>query len=567
MTRQKHLDLTILIVSFALVGLYEASGGGGFPLDDSWIHQGYARNLAEHGEWSLAPGAPSAATTSPLFVVLLAIGYKLGVAYPLWSFALGAAALALLGMLMARMSVRFCSWNAGWSWLPPALTLGTWHLLWSAVAGMETIVFCLLTTALVYWAWRIFLGRSSALSSGHAITLGLLSGLVTLTRPEGMLLSALVLVSVIASEASPVSVNRVAHATSTLTILRERGRPFRCRRAAPLKAKPFATGIKSQADLGGATAVKLRKTTFARLVVYSSIALLTFAVIVFPYVYFNWTLTGSLLPSSVTAKLQQQQLLLGAPILSRILSIMVPVCAGAQFLVLPGLAVYTWLAARGRCRLPTLIAILPLVWVAALVLLYAARLPAAYQHGRYMIPILPPIVLCGGIGLAYAMNNLRSRRFSRILSRTWLGATLSCGAVFTLAVGPVVFRDDVAIVNEEMVRTAKWISANVAQDDLVAGHDIGAFGYFARRGILDLAGLLSPEIIPILRDTEAVWALLESRDVQVLFAFPDQIPGGTGADKRLCRVFSTGGRAALDAGGQNMAVYRLDWRGDCPQAG
>ncbi len=564
MTRQKHLDIAILIVSFALAGLYEASGGG-FPLDDSWIHQGYARNLAAHGEWSLVPGNPSAATTSPLYVMLLAIGYKLGIAYPLWSLALGATTLALLGMLLARMSAWLPSWNAGWSWLPPALTLGTWHLVWSAVAGMETIVFCLLTTALVYWAWRPFLGRSSAPSSGHAITLGLLSGLVTLTRPEGMLLSALVLVSVISSEATPVSVNRVAHATRTLTILRERGRPFRCRRAATLKAKLFATGMQSQADLGGARVVKLLETTLARLAVYASIALLTFAVIVVPYVYFNWTLTGSLLPSSVTAKIQQQQILLGAPILSRILSIVVPVCAGAQFLVLPGLAVYMWLAARGRFRLPTLIAILPLFWVVALVLLYAARLPAAYQHGRYLIPILPPIVLCGGIGLAYAMNNLRSRRFSRILSRVWLGATLSCGAVFTLAVGPVVFREDVAIVNEEMVRTAKWISANVAEADLVAGHDIGAFGYFAGRSILDLAGLLSPEVIPILRDAGAVWALLESQGVKVLFAFPDQIPGGTGVDERLCLMFTTEGRAARAAGGQNMSVYRLNWQGDCPE--
>ena len=536
MTRQKHLDLVILVVSFALAGLYQVSGGGGFPLDDSWIHQGYARNLAERGEWTLVPGIASAASTSPLYVVLLAIGYKLGIAYALWSLALGAAALALLGMLMARMSAWLCSWHARWSWLPPALCFGTWHLLWSAVAGMETIVFSLLTTGLIYWAWRICLRRSSALSSGQAITLGLLSGLVTLTRPEGLLLGALVLVSIIASGATHT-----------------------------LNATPCATGRKSQADLGIATVVKPLRTTLARLVVYASIALLTFAVIVLPYVYFNWTLTGSLLPSSATAKLQQQQILLGTPILSRILSILLPVCAGAQFLVLPGLAVYMWLAARGRCRLPTLIAILPLFWVAALVLLYAARLPAAYQHGRYLIPILPPIILCGGIGLAYAMNNLRSRPLGRILSRAWLGATLSCGAVFTLAVGPMVFREDVAIVNEEMVRTANWISANVAEDDLVAGHDIGAFGYFARRGILDLAGLLTPEVIPILRDAEALWALLESRGVKFLFAFPDQIPGRASADKRLCPVFTTEGRAARAAGGQNMSVYRLDWRGDCPQ--
>ena len=130
-----------------------------------------------------------------------------------------------------------------------------------------------------------------------------------------------------------------------------------------------------------------------------------------------------------------------------------------------------------------------------------------------------------------------------------------------------MFREDVAIVNEEMVRTEKCISANVAEDDLIAGHDIGAFGYFARRSILDLAGLLAREVVPILRDTEALWALLESRGVKVLYAFPDQIPGGTSADRRLCLLFTREGRAARAAGGQNMSVYRLDWRGNCPQDG
>ena len=50
----------------------------GFPLDDAWIHQTYARNLALRGEWAFIPGKPSAGSTSPLWSVLLAPGYRLG---------------------------------------------------------------------------------------------------------------------------------------------------------------------------------------------------------------------------------------------------------------------------------------------------------------------------------------------------------------------------------------------------------------------------------------------------------------------------------------------------------
>jgi hypothetical protein len=39
----------------------------GFPLDDSWIHLTYARNLALRGEWAFLPGVPSAGSTAPLW--------------------------------------------------------------------------------------------------------------------------------------------------------------------------------------------------------------------------------------------------------------------------------------------------------------------------------------------------------------------------------------------------------------------------------------------------------------------------------------------------------------------
>ncbi len=42
----------------------------GFPLDDSWIYQTYARNLALLGEWAYVPGQPSGGATGPLWAGL-----------------------------------------------------------------------------------------------------------------------------------------------------------------------------------------------------------------------------------------------------------------------------------------------------------------------------------------------------------------------------------------------------------------------------------------------------------------------------------------------------------------
>ncbi|MBE2268505.1 MAG: hypothetical protein IAE80_09775, partial [Anaerolinea sp.] len=71
----RRSDLILLIAAFALTALYALSAGGNFSLDDSWIHQTYARNLAQTGQWAFVPGVPSAASTSPLYTVALAVGY------------------------------------------------------------------------------------------------------------------------------------------------------------------------------------------------------------------------------------------------------------------------------------------------------------------------------------------------------------------------------------------------------------------------------------------------------------------------------------------------------------
>src|SRR5512138_2254022 len=61
----------IWLAVMVVVGVYVITSARtfriGYPLDDAWIHQTYARNLALHGEWAFIPGRPSAGSTSPLW--------------------------------------------------------------------------------------------------------------------------------------------------------------------------------------------------------------------------------------------------------------------------------------------------------------------------------------------------------------------------------------------------------------------------------------------------------------------------------------------------------------------
>jgi hypothetical protein len=116
----------------------------GFPLDDAWIHQTYARNLAFDREWAFLPGHPSGGSTSPLWSGLLAIGYWLHLAPYLWTYALGACEL-WIGAMLAEATVRVLvpDYRSRLPWVGIVLAL-EWHLVWAALSGMETMLYALL---------------------------------------------------------------------------------------------------------------------------------------------------------------------------------------------------------------------------------------------------------------------------------------------------------------------------------------------------------------------------------------------------------------------------------------
>ena len=62
------------------------------------------------------------------------------------------------------------------------------------------------------------------------------------------------------------------------------------------------------------------------------------------------------------------------------------------------------------------------------------------------------------------------------------------------------YAQDVAVIESEMVVTAKWVASNLPADALIAAHDIGALGYFDYHELIDLAGLVSPDVIPFIRN-------------------------------------------------------------------
>jgi hypothetical protein len=503
----------LLLVSALVVAAYLLASrqvyGLGFPLDDAWIHQTYARNLGELGQWAFFPGQVSAGSTAPFWTVLLALGYLLRIPYLMWAYLLGG--LSLLGL--AWLGERLSSDNAPaknlnrFGWIPwvGIFLAGEWHLAWAAVSGMETLLAGLFVL-LAWWLVRRASGRGW-------LWVGLVIGLSVWVRPDGITLLG----------------------PAGLTLL--------------LMEPGWRTRIRSIGWLALGAAV-----FFA------------------PYLLFNYLVQGSIWPNTFYAKQAEYAVQREVPLLLRFVNELKLPLIGSGALLLPGFAAFAWRSWMEK----RWSALSILIWFLGYAMLYALRLPVTYQYGRYFMPAMPVYFIAGLSGMAYLLRLLSSSpghrvtaspgllthrlplspsprlRFTWVLSRAWLLSLAAAWLGFAI-IGANRYANDAAIIETEMVETARWISANTAPDDLIAAHDIGAMGYFGQRRLVDLAGLVSPEVIPFLHDETRLANYLDQLGVAYLVTFPgwyEKLDDGREI------VYSTHAPFAPETGSENMVVYR-----------
>ena len=123
----------------------------GFPLDDAWIHQTYARNFAETFRWEYIPGIVSGGSTSPLWTLFLSPGYLFGHKFYLfWTYFLSTIFFAGSAIIFEKL----ISLNETYkSKFPVAglLLCFEWHIVWAACSGMETILFIFILLLFIFF--------------------------------------------------------------------------------------------------------------------------------------------------------------------------------------------------------------------------------------------------------------------------------------------------------------------------------------------------------------------------------------------------------------------------------
>jgi hypothetical protein len=482
MTISRRDLLLLALATLLVVAVYLATSAltyrVGFPLDDSWIHQTYARNLAFRHEWSFLPGQPSAGSTSPLWTVLLSLGFFLPQAPYLWTYLLGGLLLFALAVLVediARRSISSYAPRAPWVGL---FFIAEWHLAWAAVSGMETLLHILVVT--------FALGLLMANRRSYTL-MGLLTGVSVWVRPDG------------------------------LTLL------------GPLVCYALLTEN---------TAAKRVRALLALFI--------GFATLFAPYMLFNLMLSGTPMPNTFYAKQAEYVQWQAQPVYERLFYFAIQFFAGPSLALLWsfGRKVYGAMRAR-QWGIP-----LAALWTAGYILLYVARLPV-YQHARYLMPALGVFLLIGLLGFIEFLPSTRTHR-----TRLARMASLMAVALFAFGFagfGAYTYANDVAFIESEMVESARWTAANLPPEALIAAHDIGALGYFDQHRLIDLAGLISPEVVPFIRDEAKLAAFMDARGVDYLIAFPHWYPS---LAQRGKWVYATGGRFVENPNVENMSIYQ-----------
>jgi hypothetical protein len=582
----------------------------GFPLDDTWIHLVFARNISQGSGFSFNPGDPVSGSTAPLWTLLLAASQYLPGETLVWAKIWGIVFLWFTGTLVYLIAKLYKDHG----WLPLFLgliTILTPRMVWASLSGMEITLF----TSLTLVAFYFYLTQSR--NQYYSLISTVFFALATLVRPEGLAIFLLVMIMEWAIQSTQVKSKR---------------------------------GVLS-ASWKGAVQVGL------------------FLIILIPYIIFNLQTAGILVPNTFPAlarsgglymglKNQNQRVILRSltyfPI--RAIPSLLYYFVFDNLILLISIPVSIWgfvLAVRSRrfsakdllpkgrwLAIPIALLGLPIIRV-----MVVPGQDVNYHMGRYVSIITPLFVLLSGIGLSTIIDlyGERIRRVPNALLVTITIGGLMIGVGMLLLVDNVVldfaryiyglryhsiafadrwfqirlliytafigvmligigigvyglasrwrkhdgvqisilnlwmfiallmgalgvllniqlYTGQIANIQEMQVTMGKWAADSTPPDSLLAVNDIGAIGYYSDRRILDTLALINPEVIPfLLKGEKGIFELLVREQPDYLIVFPNWYPNITQLDALFTPVYDVSIEPNLICGARTMVAYKANW--------
>jgi hypothetical protein len=238
-------------------------------------------------------------------------------------------------------------------------------------------------------------------------------------------------------------------------------------------------------------------------------SILVFVAIILPWFLFSWIYFGSLVPATLTVKQAQGQMAISQRFLPGLLTI-ISWYSGWPYMLQALLGLVGLLLLPGSARVTGLFFAWTVLYFTAYSILGVSR------YFWYYAPLVPGFILAAGLGLSF-INRERLKGTS-LSSNLWrymapiLLVLLLLGQMGTL----IRMRDNndsrLSIYRE----TGEWLAAHTGLEDTVGALEVGIIGFYAKRPMVDFAGLIQPQVARQINthttyEDSALWALEQNK--------------------------------------------------------
>ncbi len=448
--------LSIIAGLMYVLPMKSVIGVFGFPLDDPWIHLNFARNLADLGSYSYFKNEmATSGSTSPLYTFFAAMLWKISHDEFFASYTLGILFLALSSFYLYKLSLVFFEKE---HWLAIGATAAfilTGRIDAIAVSGMETTLFiCILLATLYYYL------------TNKQILFAVFTALLLWARPDGLIMIGAIAVH------------------------------FLYRNYIEKGDKIFEKGKSS---------ISLKSFFTPGIILF---------ILVAGYVLFNQALSGSFFPNTFVAKLKYYGGGSKPEYLTDALKFYSSSVLGV-FIAFFSVAFISMLV--NLVRRKKIECFIPILFVIGMIVAYWIELPFLFQDGRYLIPTIPFFIVAGVWGMREFFQWLLLFLPSSFIKKFGNVFTVSL-IILALIIGAAKWNsrrkdyyDVCRYIYDRQVTTAHWIKQNTAESSIIATHDIGAIGFYSDRRIVDMVGLVSPQMIENIGDLKKLTEFIKSQ--------------------------------------------------------
>lgn len=457
--RQKPLHTVVVLFPVALIATVyliltvqltqrENEGHIGALLDDTWIHVRFADHVAHGKGLSYNDGEITFGATSPLWIFVLASVYRLTDPSVMTQVDI-AIFLSAVGYVLSVITITAFGWwltRRAWiGFVAGLITALTGRYLWMGLSGMEITTFAMLCI-LAIWSHLADVRRGVC----FGWRTGILAALATLARPEAYLLG--VLIGLDAFILIPL-------------------RDFENRRSFFHHVRQGWRGIMAYLLLAGS---------------YPLTSLLE---------------SGYPLPNTFRAK---SQLGREFPELPRAYFWEPNVSHGGILIafMLMGIIFFLWQNRRRHAD-----GFIIALWEPAFVLgvLFTGAERYVVNHSRYVAPAIPLHALLATIGIWVCADFFHRRlKFKNLYYVTTVGLSALLIIITwtrSFSAGLPRVSHDVKQLRTMHIAAGFWVKDHTTPDQLIALNDVGAIIHLSDRRVLDLEGLVSPQVIDATKDT------------------------------------------------------------------